>query len=78
MEKYDSLKKVRKMLKRSLAEKNIETDTSLKKCLHETIAEVDREIAKNKGQPNLYMVLKLLGKTIDKLPWIVSLLEKLK
>ena len=73
-----SLKKVRTKLKRFLATNHIETDASLKKCLIEVIKDLDREIEKKDGQPDMYIVLRLAGKILDKLPWIVSLFEKLK
>jgi len=74
----DSLKKIRRTLKLCLAEKHIETDGSLKKCIKETIVDIDREVAKGRYEFDLYQVLNLLGKTIKKLPLILSLLEKLK
>ena len=74
----ESLKKVRTKLKRCLAAKHIETDTSIKKCLIEVIKDLDREIKKKEGQLDQYQILRLVGKILNKLPWIVSLLEKLK
>jgi len=74
----ESLKKIRTRLKRCLAEKHIGTDASLKKCLNEAIKDLDREIEKKEGQLDKYTVLRLVGKILDKLPWIVSLFEKLK
>lgn len=65
-------------LQSCLAEKHIGTDANLKKCLIETIKDLNREIEKEESQLDKYMVLRLVGKILDKLPWIVSLLEKLK
>ncbi len=78
MLKKDSLKKVRRTLKICLAASHTGTDAKLTKCLNETIRDLDREIEKDKSQLDLYAALKLIGKTLDKLPWIVLLLEKLK
>ena len=74
----ESLKKFRSKLKRLLVATHIRTDASLKKCLIDVIKDLDREIEKKEGQLDQYEILRLVGKILNKLPWIVSLLEKLK
>lgn len=74
----ERLKIIRKELACFLAEKTTATDASLKKCLNEVIAELDCAIEKNDGHFTTQKVLDMVGKILDKLPFIVSLFEKLK
>lgn len=74
----ESLKNIRMKLKRCLAAKHIQTDTSIKKVLLEAVEILNSEIEKKDSQLDVYKIFRLVGKILDKLPGIMTLFEKLK
>ena len=76
--KVETLRKCRKRLQKCLAAEHIETNACLKKCLIETIAEIDKAIKENDQKLNTDEVLSMVGKILNMMSRITSLFGDLK
>lgn len=75
---YDSLLKVQDMLRQSLESKHKEAGTGSKDELIEAIRLLDEVLEAIERGSRTDNVIRLLGKVVEKLPWIAKILRELE
>jgi len=75
---YDSLLEVQDKLRRSLESKHREADTGSKDELIEAIRLLEEVLEAIERGSRTDNVIRLLGKVVEKLPWIAKILKELE
>ena len=74
----ETLRGIRGRLNACLVLMHDETDASAKEELIQAIAVLDDVLESDDQRANAKMIYQLIGKIIEKLPWIVSLMKDLE